>query len=215
MRRIPTRIHRIAPTVRPRPWAPDEQIADDLAAVILTASARLLDNPTLMERVQLGSFSQYGGTFHGFTLPSLRCSTSTEGKQLEGVRKGRGAVSKIRITLTLPECVQVVGGALRSKSAKSPRRGHKGWETTSTVGYANPQVGVAFQIIAAGHEIGVKPFPKPGVAGSNPAQGTARPTFAVLFEPGSSHWTLEPGSSERQPPSISSSRKAGHGHSGG
>ncbi|MDP9498112.1 MAG: hypothetical protein M3P46_10755 [Actinomycetota bacterium] len=43
----------------------------DLAAVIVSAAARLYSNPELTVRVEAGSHSEVPGTFRGWTLPEL------------------------------------------------------------------------------------------------------------------------------------------------
>ncbi len=44
---------------------------DDLAAVIVTATARLVNNPTNRGPSTAGPFSETPGVFNGFTLPEL------------------------------------------------------------------------------------------------------------------------------------------------
>jgi hypothetical protein len=47
------------------------QPSTDIAAVILTATARLLENPTNTRQESVGDVSQAPGRFDGFTLPEL------------------------------------------------------------------------------------------------------------------------------------------------
>ena len=44
-------------------------IQDDLRAVIIAVTARLMANPEHFDRVQIGEFTRAGGGFQGFTLP--------------------------------------------------------------------------------------------------------------------------------------------------
>jgi len=44
---------------------------DDVAAVITTATARLVSNPTNRGPSAVGAFSETPGVFNGFTLPEL------------------------------------------------------------------------------------------------------------------------------------------------
>lgn len=49
----------------------DGEPGDDIAAVIVSAAARLIGNPTNDQYTQTGPFSVRPGTFAGWTLPEL------------------------------------------------------------------------------------------------------------------------------------------------
>ena len=52
-------------------FTPRGLIQDDLRAVIIAVTARLMANPEHFDRVQIGEFTRAGGGFQGFTLPEL------------------------------------------------------------------------------------------------------------------------------------------------
>jgi hypothetical protein len=54
----------------PRGRGFEEGIADDLAAVVITAAARLVTNPAQLEREHAGEYIAVG-SFAGWTLPEL------------------------------------------------------------------------------------------------------------------------------------------------
>ncbi len=45
--------------------------AEDLAAVITTATARLVENPTLLRQEAVGPYTRSPGVLNGWTLPEL------------------------------------------------------------------------------------------------------------------------------------------------
>lgn len=49
----------------------DSEPLEDLAAVIVSATARLIDNPTHARQMASGPFSTTPGVFNGFTLPEI------------------------------------------------------------------------------------------------------------------------------------------------
>jgi len=49
----------------------DQLVADDLLAVIITATARLVLNPTHTVSESVGSYAHRPGTLEGWTLPEL------------------------------------------------------------------------------------------------------------------------------------------------
>lgn len=52
-------------------FAENGDVNDDLAAVVVTASARLLASPALVSRREVGSFSLLFTPFNGFTIAEL------------------------------------------------------------------------------------------------------------------------------------------------
>lgn len=48
-----------------------EQVADDIAGVLVTATARLMSNPTSARRVEAGNFSTVPGSFEGWSSAEL------------------------------------------------------------------------------------------------------------------------------------------------
>ena len=44
---------------------------EDVAAVIVTTTARLVTNPTLLERETVGTYTAAAGVLNGFSLPEL------------------------------------------------------------------------------------------------------------------------------------------------
>jgi len=56
---------------RGRGFAEDGTPSDDVAAVIVTATARLLTNPSQGGRYQVGEISETPAVLNGFTLPEV------------------------------------------------------------------------------------------------------------------------------------------------
>jgi hypothetical protein len=49
----------------------DDEVAQDLASVIITAAARLLTNPEATDRQTIGQYGATYGLGHGWSLPEL------------------------------------------------------------------------------------------------------------------------------------------------